>query len=191
MLAKLALSFALLSFLSFALGCIGLFGIVPGPIIPGNILPIILPLSFCLPGIGVAVGEMRSAFPFLEKTSASGSFSAFSFAFALAFESTLYLSSLETSLKPRVVVLVIDPEGVIVCLKKPFCAILFILDPIALLVVQVALVNNQKGFSATLARGSEERIIDGSLCGAKDLEINFTKLVHAVVGQNTVPMCHQ
>ena len=96
---------------------------------------------------------MRSAFPLLEEASASGSFSAFSFAFALALESTLHLPSLETSLKPRVVVLVIDPEGVIVCFEKPFCAILFILDPIALLVVQVALVNNQKGFSATVARG--------------------------------------
>ena len=134
---------------------------------------------------------MRSAFPLLEEASASGSFSAFSFAFALALESTLHLPSLETSLKPRVVVLVIDPEGVIVCFEKPFCAILFILDPIALLVVQVALVNHQKGFSATVARGSEERIIDGSLCGAKDLEINLTKFVHAVICQNTVPMCHQ
>ena len=56
MLAKLAFSFALLSFLAFALGCVGLFGVVPGPVIPGCILPIIVPLSFCLPGIGAAVG---------------------------------------------------------------------------------------------------------------------------------------
>ena len=190
-LAKLAFSFALLSLLAFALGCIGLFGIVPGPIIPGSVLPFILPLSFCLPGIGAVIGEMRSAFLPLEKASASGSFSAFSFAFAPAFESTLHFSSLETSLKPRVVVLVVDPEGVLICFKETFRAILFILDPIALLVVQVALVNHQKSLSATVARGSEERIINGSLCGAKDLEVNLTKLVQAVICQNTVPMCHQ
>ena len=28
-------------------------------------------------------------------------------------------------------------------------------------------------------------------CGAKDVEVDLTKFVQAVIGQNTVPMCHQ
>ena len=130
-------------------------------------------------------------FLFLKEASSSGSLSALALAFALAFESALHLPSLETSLKPRVVVLVIDPEGVLIGFKEPFCAVLFILDPIALLIVQVALVDNPEGFSATVTRGSEERIVDGSLCGAKDLEINLTKLIHAVIRQHAISVCHQ
>ena len=148
-----------------------------------------MPLSFCLPGFGVVVGEVRSAFPLLEEASSSGSLSAPAFALALAFESSLHLPSLESSPKPRVAVLVVDPEGVLICFKEAFCAILFILDPIALLIVPVALVNHQKGLSATVTRGSEERMVDGSLCGAKDLEVDPTKLVKAVICQNTLPMC--
>ena len=33
--------------------------------------------------------------------------------------------------------------------------------------------------------------MDGSLCCAKDLEVNFPKLVEAVVREHAVPMCHQ
>ena len=71
-----------------------------------------------------------------------------------------------------------------------FCAILFILDPIAILVVQVALINHAKSFAAAVARGSQERIVDGSLRGAKHPEVDLTKLVEALVCQHTVPMSH-
>ncbi|CAE7939150.1 unnamed protein product [Symbiodinium sp. KB8] len=128
---------------------------VLGPIIPPGILPLtIMPLSFCLPG-----------------ASASGSFATFSFAFAAACGSTLHFPCLETSLEPRVVPFVICPEGIIICFKEAFCAILFVFDPIAFLTVQVAFLDHQKGLAATVSRRSEGRIIDGSLCVAKDLEI--------------------
>ena len=38
---------------------------------------------------------------------------------------------------------------------------------------------------------SEERIVDGSLGRAKDLEVNFPEFVQAVVSKHTAPMSHQ
>ena len=38
---------------------------------------------------------------------------------------------------------------------------------------------------------SEERIVDGSLGRAKDLEVNFPNFIEAVVSKRTVPMGHQ
>ena len=82
------------------------------------------------------------------------------------------------------------PEGILICFKEPFCAILFVLDPVSFMAVQVAL-NHQECLSATMTRRSEERIVDGSLGRAKDLKVNFPKFVQAVVGKHTVPMSHQ
>ena len=77
---------------------------------------------------------MRLAFAFLEEATSSGSFVTFSFSFPAVLESSLHPSSLETSLESCVVILVVDSEGVGISFKEFFCAI-FLLDPIAFVVV--------------------------------------------------------
>ena len=42
-----------------------------------------------------------------------------------------------------------------------------------------------------MSRRSEERIVDGSLGRAKDLEVDFTQFGGIVVSEYPVPMCHQ
>ena len=98
----------------------GLFGLIPGPVVPLLIMPLtVLPLSFSLPSIFLPPEEALS----------SGSFATFAFSLAAAIESSIHLSSLEAPLKPCVVLFVVDPEGIFICFKEAFCAIFLVLDP--------------------------------------------------------------
>ena len=102
----------------------------------------VLPLSFALPSTCLIIGKVRPAFPLLEEAFSSGSFAAFAFSLpAASFESSFHLSSLETPLEPCVVLLVVDPEGVLIRFMETF---LFILDPISFVIVQVALIDRKK-----------------------------------------------
>ena len=65
-------------------------------------------------------------------------------------ESTLHLAALESPLEPRVALVVENPEGVLVRFEETFRTILFVLDSIALAVVQVAFLYHQKCLSATM-----------------------------------------
>ena len=51
--------------------------------------------------------------------------------------------------------------------------------------------DHQERLAATVSRRSEERIVDGSLGRAEDLEVDFTQFGGIVVSEYPVPMCHQ
>ena len=87
------------------------------------------------------------------------------------------------------VLLVVDPEGVLICFKEPFCSIVLVLDPVALRTIQMSFFDHQERLAATVSGRSEERIVDGSLGRAEDLEVDFTQFGGIVVSEYPVPMC--